>query len=415
MHHRNKSPSPPSSPTHTHNESYLSRDSVMGAAGGNKHHYYQQQQQPQQHSHYDHQHQYARRPQYNEHDMGRAGGAMSADMHYAAGALTNYTTPSTNSGYGGDRNVWTDKCVDLNQIIRYFRTNDYSGFDNETRLLVNTIRDICIDTSPLDVNVVKRFDSDENLMKNYERLVKENGGSVVPSNIFVQSFIDHVLPSYAQKFYNKGGISVSDDNKAEAAYQLGLAVKYQVAQAVTSSIPIPLPFNQQLANNYMTLLLKQAQIPPNIQTAVQSRRYAQLNNINDLINNVISNLFAGGNDYYYYVLNEKNRARIISLKENLTYLGSLSETANVFDFIGELATRKGKQPGLFREAHNITSSSLQHRGMVGGNVNVVVQGDREAALHEHYRRSLTEMAFQNEALRRFIFQELSYKRNKQND
>ncbi|ABY65798.1 gp41 [Orgyia leucostigma nucleopolyhedrovirus] len=403
--HNRKSSSP--TPPYDYAESYLSRDSVV-VGGAHNDRRRSQDSYDHRHYHQNHPQQQQQQHRYYRNDNNAANDYHATpNVHYAAGALTGYSASTT------ERNVWTDKCVDLNQIIRYFRTNDYSGFDNETRLLVNTIRDICIDTSPLDVNVVKRFDNDESLMKNYERLVKDNGGSVVPSNIFVQSFIDHVLPSYAQKFYNKGGITVSDDSKAEAAYQLGLAVKYQVAQAVTSSIPIPLPFNQQLANNYMTLLLKQAQIPPNVQTAVQSRRYAQLNNINDLINNVITNLFAGGNDYYYYVLNETNRARIISLKENLTYLGSLSETANVFEFIAELATRKGKQPGLFREAHNITSSNNRHRTIVGGNANAM-QTDKEAALHEHYRRSLTEMAFQNEALRRFIFQELSYKRNLQN-
>ncbi|AHH82652.1 GP41 [Buzura suppressaria nucleopolyhedrovirus] len=344
-------------------------------------------------------------------------GHTNGDIH--ASALSSSAKQSTNQsninlsnalvgGPSPTSTVWTNQCVDLEKIIRYFRTNDYSAFDNETRLLVNTIRDICIDTTPLDVNVVKRFDSDENLMRHYERLVKEGGGFVVPQNIFVQSFIDHVLPSYAQKFYNKGGMTLSESSKAEAARQLGLAVQYQVAQAVTSSIPIPLPLTQQLANNYMTLLLKQAQIPPNIQQAVSSRKYNQLNNINDLINKVIDNIFAGESDYYYYVLNDKNRSRITSLKENLTYLGALSETNNIFEFIAEMATRRGKQPGLFREVYNITTSTKKPiSGILTSNATNI------EAIHEHYRRSLTEMAFQNEALRRFIFQQLSYKTNKQ--
>ncbi|UJZ89023.1 gp41 [Erannis ankeraria nucleopolyhedrovirus] len=299
----------------------------------------------------------------------------------------------------GSSNMWTKQCVDLEQIIRYFRTNDYSGFDNETKLLVNTIRDICIDTSPVDVNVVKRFESDENLMKHYERLVNEGGGVAVPNNIFVQSFVDTIIPSYAQKFYNKGNFTVSDSNKAEAARQLSSAIQYQIAQAVTTSMPIPLPFTQQLTHNYITLLLKQAQIPPNIQQAVQTRKYNQLNNINDLINIVIDNIFAGGNDYYYYVLNDKNRARVVSLKENISYLEPLSRTTNIFEYIAHEATKKGKQPGLFREAFNITSSTPTNA--------TLANAQREETLQ--YRRSLTELAFQNEALRRFIFQQLSYK------
>ncbi|QYC92677.1 GP41 [Trabala vishnou gigantina nucleopolyhedrovirus] len=332
---------------------------------------------------------------------------VSTIQHHIGGP-PNYSSSSSSTS----TNMWTNKCVNLEQIIRYFRTNDYSGFDNETKLLVNTIRDICIDTSPIDVNVVKRFDSDENLMKNYERLVRESGGIAVPQNIFVDSFVHTVLPSYAQKFYNRGNLNLQESSLAEAARQLGLAVQYQVAQAVTNSMPIPLPFNQQLTNNYITLLLKQAQIPANIQNSVQSRRYNQLNNINDLINMVIDNIFAGGNDYYYYVLNDKNRARIISLKENLTYLGALSETTNIFEFIAELATRKGKQPGLFREAYNIANSSSNTTS--SSRFKIAQSGtSKNDSVHDTYRRSLTEMAFQNEALRRFIFQQLSYKQNKQ--
>ncbi|AWW14430.1 gp41 [Hyposidra talaca nucleopolyhedrovirus] len=352
----------------------------------------------------------------HENYLKQYGAHQQTPSHYANqyGHVSNTYASGLNSAQIGgpsqtSQTVWTNQCVDLEKIIRYFRTNDYSTFDNETRLLVNTIRDICIETTPLDVNVVKRFDSDENLMRHYERLVKEGGGFVVPQNIFVQSFIDHVLPSYAQKFYNKGNMTLSESSKAEAARQLGLAVQYQVAQAVTSSIPIPLPLTQQLANNYMTLLLKQAQIPPNIQQAVSSRKYNQLNNINDLINKVIDNIFAGESDYYYYVLNDKNRSRITSLKENLTYLGALSETNNIFEFIADMATRRGKQPGLFREVYNITTSTKKLDGSAVLAANVT----NLETIHEHYRRSLTEMAFQNEALRRFIFQQLSYKTNKQ--
>jgi Structural glycoprotein p40/gp41 conserved region len=336
--------------------------------------------------------------QFQQQDYRRQSNNIGGHMnHHQFGNSSN--AMNIGGSNDGSSNMWTKQCVDLEQIIRYFRTNDYSGFDNETKLLVNTIRDICIDTSPVDVNVVKRFESDENLMKHYERLVKEGGGVAVPNNIFVQSFVDTIIPSYAQKFYNKGNFTVSDGNKAEAARQLSSAIQYQIAQAVTTSMPIPLPFTQQLTHNYITLLLKQAQIPPNIQQAVQSRKYNQLNNINDLINIVIDNIFAGGNDYYYYVLNDKNRARVISLKENISYLEPLSRTTNIFEYIAHEATKKGKQPGLFREAFNITSSTPTNA--------TLANAQREETLQ--YRRSLTELAFQNEALRRFIFQQLSYK------
>nr|AGS47918.1 structural glycoprotein p40 [Ectropis obliqua nucleopolyhedrovirus]QWV59668.1 Gp41 [Ectropis obliqua nucleopolyhedrovirus]UYO72861.1 Gp41 [Ectropis obliqua nucleopolyhedrovirus] len=333
--------------------------------------------------------------------MQQSTGYDNSQYYYSKSGMGSYVE--------APRTDWTSQCVNLDQIIKYFRTNDHSGFNQETIHLVNTIRDICIDTNPLNINVVKRFDSDEALMKNYENLVLRAGGSVVPSNIFKNEFMEHILPSYAQKFYNKGNFEVSNNSKSEAAKQLGLAIQYQIAQSVTSSVPIPLPLTQQLVNNFITLLLKKAQIPNNIQQAVSSKKYTQLNNIIMLINQIIEDVFASGGEYYYYVLNEKNRARIISLKENLTYLGALSETTNIFEFIAEMATRRGKQPGLFRDAYSITNSSTppQRKSQPkSASVNA------EETLHEQYRRSLTEMAFQNEALRRFIFQQLSYKNNK---
>lgn len=293
---------------------------------------------------------------------------------------------------------WLNQCVDyVDRIIRYYRTNDMSHLTPQMQLLINTIRDLCLETNPVDVNIVKRFDSDENLIKHYARLTRELGGSVVPDNIFQASFVYSVLPSYAQKFYNKGAVGLNTDSVSEAAKQLGLAVQYQVAQAVATNTPIPLPFNQQLANEYITCLLKQAHIPANIQSAVDSRKYPQLNQINDLVNSVIDNIFAGGGDYYHYILNEKNRARIISLKENISYLAPLSASTDIFQYIAELATKAGKKPGLFRDVTFLTAAS---------NVSANSRKDNK---QNSCQQSLTELAFQNEALRRFIFQQLNYK------
>ncbi|AGR56824.1 gp41 [Hemileuca sp. nucleopolyhedrovirus] len=365
-----------------------------------------------------------RNDRYNSPSIGYNGGGSST-------LNRNVSTTSPSSIAISTNTDWTSKCINLDQIIRYFRTNDYSNFDVRTVSLMNTIRDIFMDTSPLDINVVKRFDSDEGLMRHYERLVNENGGSAVPSDIFVESFMIHILPTYAQKFHNKGNMSLSEESLKEAANYLGLAFQYEISLAISQNMRVPLAFSQGLADEYMTLLLRQAQIPENIQSAVKTRLYKRINNINDLVNNVIDNVFAGGNDYYYYILNEENRARVISLKENLAYLGALSETTNVFEFIAELATRKGKQPGLFREAYSIThSNASRHKqqqqqrlktsigsNVGGGNNNnmMMIINQREEELHMKYRRSLSELAFQNEALRRFIFQQLSYKSNKRNN
>ncbi|AGA16231.1 gp41 protein [Thysanoplusia orichalcea nucleopolyhedrovirus] len=302
--------------------------------------------------------------------------------------------------------IWYNKCVDFVQkIIRYYRCNDMAELSPLMILFINTIRDMCIDTNPISVNVVKRFESEETMIRHLIRLQKELGQNSAAeslssdSNIFQPSFVLNSLPAYAQKFYNGGADMLGKDALNEAAKQLSVAVQYMVAEAVTCNIPIPLPFNQQLANNYMTLLLKHATLPPNIQSAVESRRFPHINMINDLVNSVIEDLFAGGGDYYHYVLNEKNRARVMSLKENVAFLAPLSASANIFNYMAELATRAGKQPSMFQNATFLTSAANA--------VNSPAAHLTKSACQD----SLTELAFQNETLRRFIFQQINYNKD----
>lgn len=318
--------------------------------------------------------------------------------HYALVTSTSSSPAPSVSSSAGD--LWMNKCVDyIGKIIKYYRTNDMSQLTPQMISLVNTIRDVCIESNPVHVNITKRFDSDENLIKYYSRLQKELGGNVINSEVFQPSFIYSVLPSYAQKFYNNGGENVNVTSVSEAAKQLSLAFQYQIAEAVTNNIPIPLPFNQQLANNYMTLLLQRATIPTNIQNAVNSRKYPQLNMINDLINSVIEDIFVGGSDYYNYMLNEKIRSKIVSLKENISFLTpSLSASTDIFQYVADLATRAGKKPSLFQSATFLTASPSSAENRI---------------VKTSCQQSLTELAFQNEALRRLIFQQLSYKHNNQ--
>jgi hypothetical protein len=318
--------------------------------------------------------------------------------HYALVTSTSSSPAPSVSSSAGD--LWMNKCVDyIGKIIKYYRTNDMSQLTPQMISLVNTIRDVCIESNPVHVNITKRFDSDENLIKYYSRLQKELGGNVINSEVFQPSFIYSVLPSYAQKFYNNGGENVNVTSVSEAAKQLSLAFQYQIAEAVTNNIPIPLPFNQQLANNYMTLLLQRATIPTNIQNAVNSRKYPQLNMINDLINSVIEDIFVGGSDYYNYMLNEKIRSKIVSLKENISFLTpSLSASTDIFQYVADLATRAGKKPSLFQSATFLTASPSSAESRI---------------VKTSCQQSLTELAFQNEALRRLIFQQLSYKHNNQ--
>ncbi|AXU41683.1 GP41 [Spodoptera eridania nucleopolyhedrovirus] len=324
-------------------------------------------------------------------------------LHKSSTSMASSSSPSNaalvSSSGGGGSEPWMDKCVDyVNKIVRYYRTNDMSQLTPQMLNLINTIRNVCIETYPVDVNVTKRFDSDTNLINNYKRLQKELGNKPITSDIFKASFVYSVLPSYAQKFYNKNGDHLASGSVEEAARHLGYALQYQIAQAVSTNTPIPLPFDQQLANDYLTLLLQRATIPPNIQEIINSGNRSHGNSrvhmINSLINNVIDDLFAGGSDYYLYVLNETNKSRILSLKENISYMAPLSATTNIFQFIATLATNSGKKPSVFQSASMLTMPLTKP----------IVAEPKNTC-----QQQLTELAFENEALRRFILQQLSHK------
>ncbi|AGR57108.1 GP41 [Choristoneura rosaceana nucleopolyhedrovirus] len=294
--------------------------------------------------------------------------------------------------------IWYNKCTDyVHKIIRYYRCNDMAELTPLMIHFINTIRDMCIDSNPVSVNIIKRVQSDDEIVRHLIGLQKElRQNSVVETvgsdfNIFQPSFVLNSLPAYAQKFYNGGANSLGKDALNEAAKQLSLAVQYMVSEAVTCSIPIPLPFDQQLANNYVTLLLKRATLPDNMQEAVKSRSFVHINMINDLINAVIEDLFAGGGTYYHYVLNEKNRARVVGLKENVGFLAPLSASADIFNYMSQLATRSGKRPDMFENAAFLTSAANA--------INSPVAHLTQSAC----QKSLSQLAAQCETLTRFIF------------
>ncbi|QED40594.1 GP41 [Chrysodeixis includens nucleopolyhedrovirus] len=310
---------------------------------------------------------------------------------------------TTNPSVPMSNDLWLNKCVDhIGMISRYYNTNDMSHLDPQAINLVNTIRNVCIETQPVDVNVIKRFDSDENIIKHYERLQRELGSAKINTgNIFQPSFVYSTIPAYALKFYNRNASSLNVESVERAAQNLGFALKYMIAESISTNTPIPLPFDQKLANDYMTLLLQRATIPQNIQNAIEtssnpnsSQKYPRLLMINTIINNVIDDLFGGnGSDYYLFTLNERNRSRVLSMKRNISQMGALSLSTDIFKFIAQLSVDKGINANLFESAAAVTA------------------GRSTETVKTPCQQSLTELAFQNEALRRFIFQQLSYNYN----
>ncbi|ABF50308.1 gp41 [Antheraea pernyi nucleopolyhedrovirus] len=298
-----------------------------------------------------------------------------------------------------DESVWYNKCTDyVHKIIRYYRCNDMSELTPLMIQFINTIRDMCIDSNPVSVNIIKRVQSDEEIVRHLIGLQKELRQNSVAeavasdANIFQPSFVLNSLPKYAQKFYNSGADSLGKDAINEAAKQLSLAVQYMVSEAVTCNMPIPLPFDQQLANNYVTLLLKRATLPENVKEAVNSRSFVHINMVNDLVNSAIDDLFANGGTYYYYMLNEKNRSRVINLKRNLAAVApSLAQANDIFFYMAQLATQSGRRTDMFDGAAFLTSAAN------------AIDSPAVHLTQSACQKSLSQLAAQCETLTRFIF------------
>nr|UYX49724.1 gp41 [Darna trima granulovirus] len=268
-------------------------------------------------------------------------------------------------------------------MINMYRTNNVSKLSPDQIACINLVRDLFIKADPVSVNISKRFETDEELIEYYANMEKKYGGTIKLTGshgIFDKSFvISPIMKSYADKFYKR--------RLALAASHLSDVVKYQIASAVTHNKPLPL-INNDATVEYLQTLYHKTDIAPNIKKTIVDKTNERLNVCYDTINNVIEDVLFGSHDGYYVntCLNANNKTAVHRFRDNITYLlnSPLTLSVNIFNLIENKALQNGQNKDV-----DYSKISTTHTP--------------STPINQH----LSEMAFENEALRRAKIQEMN--------
>jgi hypothetical protein len=317
--------------------------------------------------------------------MNTNNNAVQGPSHNTVQNHERIQAPSHNTVQGSSRTHPNMNWNTTATMINMYRTNNTAKLTPEQIACLNLVRDLFLQAEPLPVNVTKRFETDEELIDYYKNLEKKYGGTVQLSGahgIFDKSFIiSPIMKAYADKFY-KRRLNV-------AASHLSDVLKYQMANAVTHSKPLPIVHND-VADEYFNLLYQKSNIAPNVEQLITNKTNQRLNMCNDVLNNLVEDVLFGSHNGYYInsVLKGDLKSKVYRFRDDIAYLvnAPLTLSTNVYNLIETAAINAGHHHQPHEDRHH-------HHHQQG----VPLQ------------QSLTELAFENEALRRGLIQDLNIK------
>lgn len=277
------------------------------------------------------------------------------------------------------------------KILDAINTNDFSGLTPENIDFMNSVMYLCNNNINLNLNVTKKFDTEAKLISHIKSVREKEGQILDNQNVFKPEFaVSKSVIQYANRFF-RGNINYAVKN-------ISNSLKYMLANAVVRDRPLPSPLTN-VAYTYLQLLVNKAKIPLNMSTyirtegrdSVNSKPYSVIAVINEIINNVIDDIFTGKHyNYYFITLNDDNKALIQSFKDNIRYLTRSSiKPMNIFEYIATEATKAGKKDAV-----------------------APTKADQHDVPQNQCQESLTELAFQNQALLSYMFQNINYSNKK---
>ncbi|QBQ01645.1 gp41 [Hyphantria cunea granulovirus] len=274
----------------------------------------------------------------------------------------------------------------LTNMINMYRGNNTAQLAPEEIGTLNFVRDIFIKSDPVSVTATKRFENDQQLIDYYRNLEKKysnrDESNVTNESIFNKSFIiSNIMKSYADKFYkrrlNLGAAHLSD------------VVRYQMANAITQNKPLPIITNDA-TDDYIKLLYHKAPMPNNLNVLFESKINENVNLIRAVFDNLVADLLTGAYNGYYlkHCLSPETQRSAYRFRDNITFLvnAPLTLSTNIYDLIENVVANKNPE-------HDYTPF-LQHQYPVYSLEN-----------------ALSNMALENEAMRRAVIQQLHIKYN----
>ncbi|AKN80778.1 GP41 [Diatraea saccharalis granulovirus] len=268
-------------------------------------------------------------------------------------------------------------------MIDLYRNNNVSKLTPEQIACMNLVRDIFIQADPVSVNVNKRFNTDEELIEYYGNLEKKYNGTIKLNGshgVFDKSFVlSPIMKAYADSFYKR--------RLSLAANHLSDVLKYQMATAITQNKPLPL-LNNDTTHEYIQTLYQKADVADNVQQSIDTKSNDRLLLCTDTLNNLVEDVLMGTHNGYYVntCLYPKLKSAVHRFRNNITFLlkTPLSLSTNIFELIEQKALDNGQELDIDYSELIEKKSSIPNK-------------------------QLTELAFENEALRRGKIQELNIK------
>lgn len=270
-------------------------------------------------------------------------------------------------------------------MINLYRGNKTAKLSPEQIACINLMRDLFVKGDPLPVTAGKRFQTDEELKEYYANLEKKFGEIKLNGahGIFDRSFvISKIMQSYADKFYER--------RLNLAASHLSDVILYQMATALTHNKPLPIVHNDA-ADEYLRMVYHKTDISPNIQELVTNKSNERLSICTGVLNNLVQDILFGTHKGYYInnCLTPETRREVHRFRDNITYLvkAPLTLSTNVYGLIETAALNAGQHQEQNYDAISTPTPA---------NATPIQQ-------------SLTDLAFENEALRRGLIQKLNIK------
>ncbi|UXX41897.1 gp41 [Psilogramma increta granulovirus] len=266
--------------------------------------------------------------------------------------------------------------------INLYKSNNMSKLSAEQIGCINLLRDMFVKADPLPVNVTKRFENDSDLVSYYANLEKKYGTIKFNGNhgIFDKSFtISPIMKAYADKFYKR--------RLSLAASHLSDIVKYQIATAITQNKSLPL-FYTDTTNEYIQMLYQKGDVG-NVYKNNQPSVCV------DVMNRLVEDVLYGKHNGYYVnnCLSVQNKNAVHRFRDNITYLlnSPLTLSTNIYELMENRAVTNGQQV-------NVNYNNLEETNVSDSNVVAI-------PLQQH----LSQLSFENEALRRAKIQDMNIK------
>nr|AJA91728.1 GP41 [Adoxophyes orana granulovirus] len=272
----------------------------------------------------------------------------------------------------------------LVNIINSYRINNTAKLKPEQILCLNTVRDLFLKADPLPVTATKRFENDKELLSYYGNLEKKYPPQNTESGttgIFDKNFVhSKAFQSYADKFYNR--------RLNLAAAHLGDVLKYMIAYSITNNKPLPLLNLDSTTNEYLKLLYHKAQAIPDYKETHTN----QMTICTGVFNKLIEDMLYGTHNNYYIekCLSGDIKQRVLQFKSDINYLLT-NEPSKIINDVYTPIREKAIHNSL------ITTTTT--------NQSVQQQQQHYSPIHQQ----LSELAFENETLRRNKIQELNVK------